>query len=177
MQKKGGTYSMWNVIKIYCMVASLMTASVAFAVDYPYKKVSDFKTLEFFKSVEAFESSYKKYTQHCLDNTYGGSGGIPCFIGYEMWDRELNIYYVKLIKILGVEEKHLLKESQSAWIKEREKSTDFNSRLLDIKHAEPGTMNLLMRAEAAESMMTPIVKQRTLVLKSWLEFVRNIDKE
>jgi uncharacterized protein YecT (DUF1311 family) len=53
------------------------------------------------------------------------------------------------MKILGANEKNLLKESQLAWIKEREKSADLNSRLLDIKYAEPGTMYLLMRAETA----------------------------
>jgi hypothetical protein len=91
-----------------------MTTSGVFAVEYPYKKVGDFKTLESYKSINEFESSYKKYTQHCLDNTSGGSGGAPCFIGYGMWHRELNIYYNKLMKSLGAKEKNLLKESQIA---------------------------------------------------------------
>lgn len=165
---------MRNILKIFCVVASLMITSISFAVDYQYKKMDDFKTLESYSSIDEFESSYKKYTQHCLDNTFGGSGGIPCLIGYDMWDRELNIYYDKLMKILGPKEKNLLKESQLAWIKERDKSIDFNSRLLDNEYnKKDGTMYLLMRAEDADEMITPIVKQRALVLKEWFEFVKH----
>ncbi|MCX5884134.1 MAG: DUF1311 domain-containing protein [Deltaproteobacteria bacterium] len=172
MHKKKGEAYMLNTLKIFCVVALFMTTSNSFAFEYQYKKIDDFKTLESFKFINEFESSYKKYTQYCLDNTGGGSGGVPCFIGYEMWDRELNIYYNKLMKILGAKEKNLLKESQLAWIKERDKSIGFNSRLLDNKYTEPGTMYLLMRAGDADEMMTPVVKQRALVLKKWFEFVK-----
>ncbi len=165
---------MWNIVRIFCVVALLTITSISFAVDYQYKKAGDFKTLKFYNSIDEFESSYKKYTQHCLDNTFGGSGGIPCSIDYDMWDRELNIYYDRLMKILGPKEKNLLKESQLAWIKERDKSIDFNSRLLDNKYdKENGTMYLLMRAGDANEMITPIIKQRALVLKKWFEFVSN----
>lgn len=163
---------MWNILKVFLIIVSLMIASISFAVDYQYKKIDDFKTLESYKSVDEFESCYKKYTQHCLDNTDGGSGGAHCFIGYEMWDRELNIYYTKLMKILSAKEKNLLKESQLAWVKERDKSIEFNSRLLDSKYKEPGTMYILMRAGNAEEMMTPIVKQRALILKKWFDFFK-----
>ena len=100
------------------------------------------------------------------------SGAVPCFIGYEMWDRELNIYYNKLMKILGVKEQNLLKESQLAWIKERDKSIIFNSQLLDNKYTEPGTMYVAMRAGDVDRMMTPVVKQRALILKNWYEFIK-----
>jgi uncharacterized protein YecT (DUF1311 family) len=162
---------MLNIIKIICVVALFLTTEVSFAFDYQYKKIDAFQTLESFKSIDAFESIYKKYTQHCLDNTGGGSGAASCFIGYEMWDRELNIYYTKLMKILGENEKNLLKESQLAWIKERDKSIDFNSRLLDNKYTESGTMYIAMRAGDVNRIMTPVVKQRALILKSWFEFV------
>jgi hypothetical protein len=88
-----------------------------------------------------------------------------------MWDRELNIYYSKLLKILGEKEKKLLKESQLAWIKERDATIAFNSRLLDKKYTEPGTIYVLMRPGDADKMMVPVVKQRALILKNWLEFV------
>ena len=99
--------------------------------------------------------SYGKYVQDCLDDTGGGTGGIPCFVGYDMWDREMNIYYNRLNGDLGEKEKNLLKESQLAWIKEREKTIDFNSSLLDLKYGEEeGTMYALMRAGAADSSHT-----------------------
>lgn len=137
---------------------------------HPIKKPSDFKTLESFKSVAAFEASFGKYVQDCLGNTGGGTGGIECLIGYEMWDRELNIYYERLNKALGQKERGLLKESQRAWISEREKTITFNSALLDKKYAgETGTMYALMRARDADDVIVPIVRQRALLLKSWLE--------
>ena len=126
-----------------------------------------------FKSDVEFESSIDQYTQHCLDNTGGGTGGIPCFVAYNLWDRELNTYYNNLMKVLGEKEKKLLKDSQLAWIKEREKTIEFNSSLLDLEeeYATTGTMGSLLRAGDADRMMTPIVKQRVLVLKEWLLFI------
>jgi uncharacterized protein YecT (DUF1311 family) len=157
---------------VCCLIAALMTASVASA--FEYKKIDDFKTLETFKSVDEFESSYEEYVHHCLDNTFGGTGGIPCLIGYQMWDRELNIYYKRLMNMLGEKEKALLVESQVAWIKERDKSIAFNSRLLDRQYEkEDGTMYVLMRACDADDLMTPVVKQRALLLKKWFELMND----
>jgi len=163
---------MWKRLAMFCLVTTIVSPwAVSARVAYPYKKVSDFRTLEFFKSVQEFESSYGKYVQDCLDNTGGGTGGIPCFIGYDMWDGELNIYYNRLMATLGKKEKNLLKESQLAWIKEREKTIDFNSSLLDLKYAEEeGTMYALMRAGDADRAIRPIIRERALLLQNWLEF-------
>lgn len=163
---------MGRIIRGLIIISLLISPCVASSAEFPYKKVDDFKTLDPFKSVEEFEASYKNYVQQCLDNTGGGSGGILCFVGYDLWDRELNIYYNRLMKVLGEKERKLLKESQLAWIKERDKSIDFNSRLLDNKYKKPGTMYLLMRAGDADEMMSPVVKQRALILKKWFEFVK-----
>ena len=149
-----------------------MTASISFAGSFQYKNINDFKTLEYFKSIDEFEESYLKYVQSCLDNTGGGNGAVPCFIGYEIWDRELNIYYDKLMKLLGDKEQNLLKESQLAWSKERDKSSVFNSQLLDNKYTEPGTMYVAMRAGDVDRIMTSVVKQRALILKNWYELVK-----
>ncbi len=165
--------SMVRILRGLIIISLLIPPCFASAVEYPYKKADDFETLESFKSVEKFEASYKHYIQQCLDNTYGGTGGIPCFVGYDLWDRELNIYYKRLMKVLGEKEKKLLKESQIAWIKEREKTINFNSAILDKKYPTTGTMYMLMRADDADEMITPIVKQRALLLKNWFEFIGN----
>ena len=173
MNKRNEGVSMLKRLSVFCLFLGLIIPSVTFAVDFKYKKVDDFKTLESFKSIDEFESSYNKYIEECLDNTGGGTSGIECLIGYELWDRELNIYYNKLMKVLGEKERELLKESQLAWIKERDNSIAFNSRLLDNKYRnETGTMYSLMRAGDADEMMIPIVKQRALLLKKWFEFVK-----
>lgn len=168
---------MLKIFNMFYLITFLVNPSFTFAIDYEYKKIDSFKKLESFKSVEEFELYYNKYIQDCLDHTGGGTGGIPCFKSYEIWDRELNIYYEKLINILGKKEKQMLKASQLAWIKERDKSIEFNSKLLDIEYKnEMGTMYALMRAGDADRLITPIVKQRALQLKNWFEFVENQSK-
>ena len=158
-----------KTLKIHMFLLLCQVYTLSYAIDYQYKEVKDFDVLSSFKSIEEFEANYGKYVQDCLDNTYGGTGGTRCFIGYEMWDRELNIYYKKLYSQLDKNGKQLLKKSQKAWLKERDLSIDFVSFLLDKKYTEPGTMYLLMRAGDADSMITPIVKQRALMLKKWFE--------
>lgn len=115
---------MSKIFNLFCLVIFLITPSVTFAIDYNYKKIDDFKTLESFKSVDEFESYCEVYKKDCLANTGGGTGGIQCLNGYEIWDRELNIYYKRLMSILGEKEKQMLKVSQLAWEKERDKSID-----------------------------------------------------
>ena len=147
-------------------------STTAQAVKFKYKNIEDFKTLSVFSSVEKFEQNYQNYTQDCLDNTGGGTGGIKCYIGYKMWDRELNIYYKKTNKSLADDGKILLKKSQLTWIKERDQSIDFNSYLLNKEYSgQIGTMYSLMRAADTSSAIVPIVRQRALVLKKWSEYI------
>jgi len=154
-----------------CALAFFLALPLSAArVDFPYKKAKDFKTLEHFKSVEAFEASWADYEQDCLDNTGGGTGGIPCEeIAYDMWDRELNIYYDRLAKALGPKEKSLLKESQRQWIVVRDGTINLNSALLDRRYDTSGTMYQLMRSGDASRIITPMVKQRALMLKAMWE--------
>ncbi len=160
----------------FTLVATILP-TVSVAVDYSYKEVKDFKTLADFKTVSEFERHYGAYVKDCLDNTYGGTGGIPCFVGYELWDRELNFYYKELMALLGEKEKTLLRDSQRAWVNEKEKTIKFNSALMDNKYPSMGTMYALIRAGEADSLMTPIVKGRALLLKEWLEDLKNKDND
>jgi len=159
---------------LIAVCVSFLLTPYALAIDYKYKKVDDFQTLENFETVEAFETSFGGYIQDCLDNTYGGTGGIPCLIADQIWDRQLNNYYNKLLFKLDRKGKDLLKKSQQEWIQSRDLALKFNSHLLDIRFKnEEGTMFLLMRAEDADSASVPMAKQRALLLKSWLESISN----
>lgn len=160
---------MKKVIKTIVFILLFQINSLSYAVDYKYKSVKYFKVLSSFKSIKEFEDNYGVYIQHCLDNTFGGTGGIPCYIGYNMWDRELNIYYKKLYSSLSKKAKSILKKSQKFWLKKRDLSIESNSRLLDKKYTEPGTIYLLIRAGDADSAITPIIKQRALFLKKQFE--------
>lgn len=154
--------------RLFCLIGSLLTMVSVSA--FEHKKIDDFKTLDAFSSAVEFEAYYGGYIQDCLDHTGGGAGGIACLIGYDIWNRETTIYYDKLMSILGDGEKKLLKESQTAWTKERDATIAFNSALLDIKYRdEPGTMAALLRAEEADAVIVPIVRERALLLKNWFE--------
>ncbi len=153
------------------LVFLLLGQGHAFAMDYRYKQAQDFEWLESFRSVDAFEANYRAYVQDCLDHTYGGSGGVPCFIGEAIWDREMNRYYKRLLSLLDEEEKKLLRNSQRAWLKMRDSSIAFGMRLLG-RTEETGSMYALMRAGDIDSMVTPMVKQRALMLKQWWESLR-----
>lgn len=149
----------------------LATVQGAFAqTGYAYKTVKDFKTLESFDSAEAFEASFAGYVQDCRDNTGGGTGGIPCEeLSYQLWDRELNIYYGRLLRALTPKEQALLKENQKQWLAFRDHAIAINSLLLDRRYDTSGTMYLLMRAGEATRIIAPMVKQRALMLRDELD--------
>jgi uncharacterized protein YecT (DUF1311 family) len=157
-------------MKLFFSLATLLVlfgVSFADSSDFTTKTRNDFPPLSKFKDVEEFESHYQEYIQTCLENTDGGTRSIRCLIGYEMWDRELNIYYKELFDKLDNAGKNALKQSQIAWLKERDLSIRFNSILLDKKyHQKQGTMYSLMRAGDADKLRVPIVKQRALYLKN-----------
>ncbi|QKF73929.1 LprI family protein (DUF1311 domain) [Aliarcobacter faecis] len=135
---------------------------------FEQKDINDLKKLSDFETVEQFEVYYEDYTQTCLDNGYGGTDSIPCFITYELWDRELNIYYQKLYEILNENQKKELKKSQLKWLEARDLTINFNSIMLDNYYQDKeGTMYMLMRARDADDTIHHLVKERALFLKSW----------
>jgi uncharacterized protein YecT (DUF1311 family) len=156
-----------QIIIFFSLIIFMLSVS---AQGYSYKKVEDFKTLEHYKTVTAFEQSYKSYIQDCLDNTGGGTGGIQCLIADKIWDRELNIYYKKLFAKLDDKGNDLLKKSQQEWMLSRDLSLKFSEHFLDLKFKdEEGTLNLLLRADEDHSALTQIIKERALWLKGWLD--------
>lgn len=158
-------------VRILVFLGLLLFVPSTFAIGFLYREANDFKTLENFETVEAFEASYASYIQDCLDNTGGGTGGIPCLIADQLWDRELNIYYKKLLSKLDGKGKELLKRSQQEWIQSRNLALKFSSQLLDTVYKEPGTMFLLMRAGDNHEALASMVKQRALWLKGWFELL------
>jgi uncharacterized protein YecT (DUF1311 family) len=155
-------------------LASLLIATAPAALGqgdgFAYKTVKDFKTLETFRTVDAFETSFAGYVRDCLDNTGGGTGGIRCEeITYDLWDRELNIYYARLLKVLKPKEQALLKENQKQWLTYRDNAIAIDSALLDRRYDTQGTMYQLMRSGDASRIITPMVKQRALMLRDELD--------
>ncbi|SET35583.1 Protein of unknown function [Marinobacter segnicrescens] len=137
-----------------------------------YRKVDDFPYLSEFESVRSFDKYIDDYEKECIDKTYGNTKAIPCFVGYELWDRELNKYYKILMSQLSENQQEILRESQRVWLKNRDRSIEFNSALLDMKYDKAeGTIYSAMRASDSASVIPAIIKQRALLLKQWAQMV------
>lgn len=157
------------------LIIGLLFLSLAVNADtfnFNIKELKDFKRLSAFKSEKDFENYINKYIQECNDNWGGSAAGAQCFVGYEIWDRELNVYYKKLAKLLDKKGKKALKTSQKAWLKSRDSSRSFISLQLDKIYTEQGTMYIALRAEDGDSAITPMVKQRALTFKNWVKLIQ-----
>lgn len=78
----------------------------------------------------------------------------------QLWDRELNVIYQKLLLKLNDEQKELLIDSQVAWLQYHETEADFVSKTLN-KNA--GTFFIVQKAEAFRSRL----RNRTLQLMAY----------
>ena len=151
------------------LVPLLMFPFSPYAQSFEERPVENFLTLSEFSSVGEFEQYIDTYVQDCLDHSYGGSLSVRCFIRYEVWDRELNNYYRRLYRSLSVDGKERLKNSQLSWLKTRDTAIEFNSFLLDQRYKnKSGIMYIAMRAGDADQAISPMIKHRALLLKSWL---------
>jgi uncharacterized protein YecT (DUF1311 family) len=84
--------------------------------------------------------------------------------GYRRWDTELNRVYKELMSKLAPKEQGTLKESQIAWLKQR----DETFKLLQIIYAKKdGTMFLTMKA----ADRVDIVQKRAMELSSYLDVI------
>lgn len=151
-------------------LGALLFSTNTFA--FKNKNINDFKTLSKFKTVKEFDTYYNRYTQKCLDNGFGGTGSIPCYVGYKLWDRELNIYYKKLSSKLNNQDKKTLKNSQRQWLKSRDLDMVFNSKVMDKIYTEEGTMYQLIRSGHAHDLALEIIKERALTLKRWYQTIK-----
>ncbi|MCL1143238.1 lysozyme inhibitor LprI family protein [Shewanella gaetbuli] len=158
---------------ILLLALLLVVPFTTYAQSFEEKSIDEFLTLKDFSSVGEFEEYIGDYVQNCLDHSYGGSLAVRCFINYEIWDRELNFYYQLLYRNLSDDGKSTLKNSQISWLKTRDNSIAFNRLLLNGRYEDKiGTMYIAMRAGDASEAISPIIKQRALLLKSWLEYQR-----
>lgn len=133
----------------------------------------ELRSLESFQSVADFETYNGQLREYCLSNADNGTHADCCFSESEIWNRELTIYYKKLRALLSEKEKSSLHAAQQAWKKYRDAVTEFNSQVLAHKYADKvGTMYNGMRSGEECDAMTPIIKDRTLFLKTWYEKIK-----
>ncbi len=153
----------WSV----CLFFVLQSSLYADFSDFEIKELKDFKTLGSYKSIDLFDDSVAKYINACMNSWGGSSAGSRCLIGYQLWDRELNIYYKKLYNSLKNKQKSKLKLSQKAWLKSRDISRGFITDWINKEYTEPGTMFNVIRSQDGDYAITSIVRQRALTLRRW----------
>ncbi|MCT7464818.1 lysozyme inhibitor LprI family protein [Aliarcobacter cryaerophilus] len=157
-------------IFILAILGNLVLSSTSFA--FEQKTVEELKKLSDFKTVDEFVNYQNNYTQECLDNGFGGSGSIPCFVSYKLWDRELNIYYKKFFNLLNKREQEYLKKLQTKWLETRDLTMEYNNMLVSEEYSDEGSMYELLAAGHLDKLNTPMVKERALLLKSWYEMTK-----
>src|SRR5512145_1815694 len=82
------------------LVTMIATASANAEEPFEPKTVDDFRSLAGLEDVDAFEGEIDRYVADCMAHGTGGSMDARCFLGYEVWDRELNVVYARLRKTL-----------------------------------------------------------------------------
>jgi len=104
-----------------------------------------------------------QWLSDCMAKDPSTQGMLSCLEeGYRRWDAELNRVYKELMSRLAPKEQGTLKESQIAWLKQR----DETFKLLQIIYAKKdGTMFLTMKA----ADRVDIVQKRALELSSYLD--------
>lgn len=152
---------------------SILAQSYTEEIDFEWKEIEDFAFLDNFGNPEEFQSYMDNYVSDCL-GAYGGAAvGAKCFVGYQLWDRELNRAYKELMNSLDAEGKKILRDSQRKWLEYRDSTIAFNSFVMDQIHKNlEGTMWITIRADSADGTIAPIVKRRTLYLRAWKDSLK-----
>ena len=111
-----------------------------------------------------------EWLERCIEKDSSTAGMINCSgKAYEMWDKELNKVYQKLMKKLTPEERKKLQESQRQWIKFRDAEFGFiNDLYLGI-----GTMIPVIKY----GQKLYFVKQRVLQLQEYLSQVEEWEED
>lgn len=138
------------------------------AAQFTERPLAQFDRLNDYPSTAAFDKYIADYTQQCLDNSYGGSLAPRCFVGSQVWDRELNTYYQLLMQTLNKSGRQALRQSQRAWLLSRDRTMDFN-HYVEAVNMQQGTIYIAMAAGDRDAAITPMIRHRALLLKRWLE--------
>lgn len=167
-------FSKW----ISLLIIVLITPGVH--ADFSFRSVESFQPSTSYKTIQAFEQQITDYEQACLGNYAGSSGGVHCLVAQELWDKELNLYYQKLLTQLDdrkdKQAKAKLIKSQRTWLTMVNQSKDFHNELLNQKYnGYDGSMYLYMQAYETYNTTLAMTKARALLLKKWSEFNWYVD--
>ncbi len=135
-----------------------------------------------FNSSDEYEKYIDNFKRYCGNESLGGGLNDRCYILTLAWDRELNLAYKALVKILSKKEQQSLKKAQRVWVKSAGETYSFTYEHYNKLYGTNGSMWRMMIGYAMDDAMGSIKKERTLYLRTLLrdkiahEFYKNIKK-
>jgi len=140
-------------------------ASMTDICDYYDALLPQLKTMDKFKSVDAFEKYYGAYFNNCESYANGCSGELSCNnLVMGIWHREDSISYEKLNATLDGNGKKLLATSVDAWNKMTDMTLTYVRNYLNqMYHENSGSYGLSMASNDARAMLLPIIKLNVIL--------------
>jgi hypothetical protein len=139
--------------------------------NFPGQTVAEPKSLEFYRSVAAFEKALDAYSQNCLDNTGGGTGGIGCCNNSAAWRDVTELYAQRLQTYLDKSHKGRWTEVQKNWDESLALSSKLDVSLTDRNYAEQGTAMALIRSCVEDDDSRSVEKSRALIVRNWARLI------
>ena len=122
----------------------------------------DLGHLEDYKSSDHLKDAYTSYLESCSNLKKE-----KCKKEYELWDRELNHYYGKIMDELKAPQSSLVRKSQRTWINYRDQTYAAGKALISIKYPADGTIYGQMAAADFSNLKSNVVKHRAILLYRW----------
>ncbi len=154
------------ILSVVCPLFSVPLCH-AEASAFEVKSPEQFPFLRESASVSEFEQQIQDYESSCLNEFAGSTSGLQCFVGFSLWQREVDFYFSALNSQLTGEAQDQLKINQGVWQQYLQNTREMNFQLLIQKYPNPGTVFVYLRAKDAHEALTPIVRARALLLRQW----------
>ncbi|MGV8057299.1 MAG: lysozyme inhibitor LprI family protein [Smithellaceae bacterium] len=106
-----------------------------------------------------------KWFEKCVAQDDSTAGMRECYSkAYDLWDKELNKAYIKLMNKAHTEGKKALKSAQQSWIRYRDSEFKLNNQIVGTRD---GTMWLLV----GDKDRMQIIKERALELRRYADIL------
>ena len=154
------------ILSVVCLLLSAPLCHAEASV-FEVKSYEQFPFLRESASVSEFEQHIKDYESACLNEFAGSTSGLQCFVVFSLWQREVDFYLSVLNSELTGESQHDLRINQGVWQQYLQNTREMNFQLMIQKYPNPGTVFVYLRAKDAHQALTPIVRERALLLRQW----------
>ncbi len=159
-------------LAIYSMFFMCCSLSASSAHAFDLRSLGDFKPLSYYSSVDLFEQVIQQYSEECVTKLGPNTNTEHCFVESDLWQRELDYYYPRLLELLNEKDKLALQEAQLLWIQSGEKSDSIYQTTLEQNASEyTARYNKYNRVN---QHIAQRVKARALMIKEMYEINERI---